>query len=494
MATDLGAGSPIDESLKRCLVAARLARRLGCSDSEVRDVVYVALLEHLGCTAFAHENAGIWGDEIVATRQAFITNWAEPRDLVQTFIPAMARATGRSRSRVLATAITSGRRSDKLGPPATCEVAREASRRLGMPPTVHGALAHVMTMWNGKGYPDVAGEAIPLPTRVMHVASTAVLFSLLVEPSAAMAQVARRAGTYLDPQIVEALSPSLLDDIDEVDAYRAVLDVEPDPVRLVGEQDLEAVARTFGDIVDLKSPWMHGHSQGVGDLAAGAGQVLQLPQVWTLRVAGYLHDIGRVAISSRIWDKPGPLTTSERQQVELHPYHTEHILARIPDLAKIARLASEHHERCDGSGYHRGVNAASLTLPSRLLAAADRYRSLIEARPYRSAASATDAAGVLHTDVRAGRLDSEAVSAVLQAAGHKRAARRTMPAGLTDRQMDVLRLVSAGLSNRDIARELVISHRTAEHHIQDIYLKIGVSTRAGAALFAMEHGLLDKPG
>lgn len=254
------------------------------------------------------------------------------------------------------------------------------------------------------------------------------------------------------------------------------------------------MARTFGDLVDLKSPWLHGHSRGVGDLAADAAQLLQLEEARTLRIAGYLHDIGRVGISSRIWDKPGPLTASERDQVELHPYHTARILARVPELALVARLASEHHERSDGSGYHRGVNASAVTMASRVLAAADRYCSLVEDRPCRPAVPASDAAAALKADVTARRLDADAVSAVLEGAGHRRGVRRSLPAGLTERQIDVLRLVSAGLSNRDIARRLVISSRTAEHHVQDVYLKIGVSTRAGAALFAMQQGLLEKPG
>lgn len=204
---DLGTGSPMEESLRRCVVATRLARSIGCSAAEVHDIVHIALLEHLGRAAFAHESAGIWGDDIASTRQAFLTNWAEPRDLVLTFVPAVATTTGQSKSRVLARTLTAGRRVGRLGPPATCEVARDASRGLGLPQPVPEALAHVMAMWNGKGFPAVAGEEIPLATRVMHVSSTAVLFSLHAGTSAAMAHVARRAGTYLDPQTVEAFPP-----------------------------------------------------------------------------------------------------------------------------------------------------------------------------------------------------------------------------------------------------------------------------------------------
>ena len=100
----------------------------------------------------------------------------------------------------------------------------------------------------------------------------------------------------------------------------------------------------------------------------------------------------------------------------------------------------------------------------------------------------------LRTEVRTGRLDGDAVTAVLAAAGQAQGVRRPRPADLTARQVEVLRLVARGLSSRHVADRLVISTRTAEHHVQDVYTKIGVSTRAGAALFAMEHGLVGEDG
>jgi DNA-binding CsgD family transcriptional regulator len=233
----------------------------------------------------------------------------------------------------------------------------------------------------------------------------------------------------------------------------------------------------------------------VAGLAAAAARNLGLgDDVPAVRIAGYLHDLGRVGVSSRIWDKPGRLSQTERDQARLHAYHSERILSRVPALAEVARLAGQHHERCDGSGYHRGVTATGLTMPSRVLAAADEFRGLVEGRPHRPALPAGQAADRLRADVRDGRLDGDAVATVLQASGLRGGVRRGRPAGLTERQVDVLRLVAAGMSNRDIAKRLVISGRTAEHHVQDIYLKIGASTRAAAALFAMEHGLIDKPG
>jgi HD-GYP domain-containing protein (c-di-GMP phosphodiesterase class II)/DNA-binding CsgD family transcriptional regulator len=498
LATDLGTGAPLEESLKRCVVATRLARAVGCTEAEVGDVLYTALLQHLGCTAYSHETAGVWGDDVVATRLAFLTDFSDPKDVLRTFVPGLAAATGTSRPRVVVTTVAAGRRFSTAGPTATCEVARDAARQLGLPVSVQDGLFHGMAMWNGKGVPAVAGPAIPASCRIMQVAATAVLFAVHAGAEAAIAEVRRRAGSYLDPDLAAAFvdrAAELLAGLDHIDAYECVLDSEPDPVRLVDGAESEALARTFGHLVDLKSPYLHGHSAGVGDLAAAAGQQLRMDeQVRTLRIAGYLHDVGRAGVSSRIWDKPGPLSVAERDQARLHPYHSERVLSRVPQLAEVAKLAGQHHERCDGSGYHRGAMAAQLSTASRVLAAADAYRTLVEGRPHRPALSAEQAAERLRAGARAGCLDGEVLAGVLQAAGLTGGARRARPSGLTRRQIQVLRLMAEGLSNRDIARRLVISPRTAEHHVQDIYVRIGATSRAAAALYGMEHGLLDKPG
>jgi HD-GYP domain-containing protein (c-di-GMP phosphodiesterase class II)/DNA-binding CsgD family transcriptional regulator len=493
LVTDIGTGSPLEESLKRCLVATRLARISGCTEPEVSDVLYTALLQHLGCTAYAHEMARVWGDDIVTARVSFLSDSGELADMWRVWIPGIAKATGRSKARVLATTVVTARRKEEATA-ATCEVARGAAQGLGLPEPVQAGLSHMFAMWNGKGLPSTAGEAIPLTARLMQVAFTAVMFTVHANTDVALAEVRRRAGGQLDPDLADLLierADELLDDLDEVDAYQAVLDAEPEPVRRIEKDELADVARTFGNLVDLKSPSLRGHSAGVGDLAAAAIGMLGLrEEIETVRVAGYLHDLGRVGVSSAIWEKPGPLSTAERDQARLHAYHSERILARIAPLAELAKLAGQHHEHCDGSGYHRGFTAAQLSMPSRVLACADTYRRLIEDRPYRRALAPARAADRLEAEARAGRLDADAAAAVIEAAGLPHGTRRARPADLTERQVEVLRLVSLGLSNAEIAERLVLSRRTVEHHVQDIYLKIGASTRAGAAMFAMQHGLL----
>jgi HD-GYP domain-containing protein (c-di-GMP phosphodiesterase class II) len=219
--------------------------------------------------------------------------------------------------------------------------------------------------------------------------------------------------------------------------------------------------------------------------------VVAMRLVTALRRAGLLHDIGRVGVSAGIWTKDGPLSEREWEQVRLHAYYTDRVLARPEPLRRLGALASQHHERMDGSGYHRSTGGHTLSPAARILAAADVYQSLTQARPHRGALSPELAADGLRGEVRSGRLDGDAVRAVLAEAGHMVSrVRRERPAGLTAREIEVLRLLAHGLSNRDMADQLLLSRDTVKHHIQHIYDKVGVSTRAGATLFAMEHALL----
>ncbi len=248
----------------------------------------------------------------------------------------------------------------------------------------------------------------------------------------------------------------------------------------------------MADLVDMKSPNLAGHSRGVANLAGEAARLSGHPEddVVTLRRAALVHDLGRLGVSNSIWDKRGPLSAAEFERVRLHPYLTDRMLARLTALGASREIAARHHERLDGSGYPRGLTAASLTPADRLLAAADVYHALTEPRPYRPAADPDDAVRVLRAEVGAGRLDGEAVDAVLTAAGHRAPARRAWPGGLTAREVEVLGLLARGRSNKQIAAQLVVSPKTVANHVDHIYGKLGVSSRAAATLYATQHGLM----
>ena len=174
----------------------------------------------------------------------------------------------------------------------------------------------------------------------------------------------------------------------------------------------------------------------------------------------------------------------------MQPYFTHRMLSQSPALAPLAAIVADLRERLDGSGYPRGISGASISRPARILAAVDVYQAMREPRPYRPAHPADDAARMLREQARAGRLDHEIVEAVLGAAGHETRQRRDGPAGLTAREIDVLRLLARGLSTKQIAERLFVSPKTAGNHIEHIYSKINATNRVAASLFAVEHGLL----
>jgi HD-GYP domain-containing protein (c-di-GMP phosphodiesterase class II) len=305
----------------------------------------------------------------------------------------------------------------------------------------------------------------------------------------------RRAGGQFDPSLAEHVCKNadvLLDGLDEAMGWDAAIAAEPALAQRMSGARLDSALEAIADFADLKSPFTTGHSRGVAERAAAAALRAGLgePAAAELRRAGLVHDVGRLGVSNTVWDKQGALSESEMERVRMHPYLTQRTLSRSPRLAGLAELAAAHHERLDGSGYPRGLTGGGLSPEARILAAADAYQAMGEPRPHRPARSPEDAARQLREEVRRGRLDHDAVDAVLGASGHRVPRRREGPAGLTRREVEVLVLLARGLSNKAIAAQLVVSPKTVGHHIEHIYRKIGSSTRAAASLFAMQNGLL----
>jgi HD-GYP domain-containing protein (c-di-GMP phosphodiesterase class II) len=494
---DLGFGLQAGASLRSSALAAAVGRSLGLPEPDVRAGLYTALLHHVGCVGYAHETAAIFGDEFVANVAGERANVAERRNVARRLLPLLAK--GRSplgQVRLAHTLLLRGPRFGAAYHTAACEVGRDAARRLGLSEVVQRSVYHSHEWWNGAGVPSaLAGEAIPVGARLAVLAVTAVLFDTLGGADAAVAAVRERRGGILDPAMAAHFvrrAGALLSGVNAADPLRLVLEAEPHPVASVPEPRLAAVAAVFGDLADLKLPAAHGHSRGVARLARDAGERLTLApaDVAELELAGLLHDVGRVAVSSSVWDKPGELDAHEWEQVRLHAYHSERILAASERLARLAGVVGMHHERVDGSGYHRGCTRGALPMPARVLAAADAYQAMTQRRPHRPALAPEHARARLLDEADHGRFDGDAVAAVLAAAGHRAVVRRARPGGLTRREVEVLALVAEGCSNAAIAERLVISRRTAEQHVQNVYTKIGVSSRAAAALFAMEHELL----
>jgi len=494
LASDLGMGHPLETGLATAVVAIGLARRLELPEDEVARVRDLALLQHVGCSATAHEAAGILGDDLLMRSHAAMLDFANKKAMTVFMVQHVNRAYSPLRRPAgFLKAMANGQRLLDAADDV-CESAVMLARRFRYDAAHLHDLECVYENWDGTGFPGrVAGEEITVSARICSVALLAVLAHRHggVDPAEL---VRSRAGHVFDPLI----AGMLVRDLDELLApvegdeslWTLVVGTDDEPA------DTDGILRAVADFVDLKSPYLHGHSAGVARLAAAAGEALGLPpdNVTDLRRAGWVHDVGRVGVSSGIWSKPGHLTPHEQEQVRLHPYLTDRVLQHSPYLSHLAATASAHHERLDGSGYHRGLPAAALGQGARILAAAaDVFRTKVEERPHRPALTPAVAAKELKRLVESGRLDRRAVEVVLAAAGEY-AGRPARVAGLTPREVETLRNAASGLSIKQIARAMTISPKTVDGNLQRIYTKIGVSTRAGATLFALQHDLLGPPG
>ena len=497
LAIDLGSGQPQSQGLRTCVLAVGLARELGLPEPIVADVHRVALLRFLGCTSDGAETARMAGGNDVAFRAAMAPAVMGER---RAMLGQLARTAGAEGGRLQRAAqLGAAVRSRRAGVRALaghCEVGAMLAAGLGMGEGVLSALAHAFERWDGRGIPaGLAGEEVPWPVRVVVVARDAELFSRLAPDELDGVLQARRGRAY-DPAVVDvfaACGEELMAEIDGTDAWEAALACDPTPLQMMTEQELDAALRAIAEFTDLKSPWTRAHSVRVAELAGAASAGLGHGRAEAALVgrAGLVHDLGQVGVPFCTWDRPGGLGPADWELVRCHTLWAERALGAAPPLQDLALLAGAHHERLDGSGFHRQLDRARIDGPARVLAAADVCAALGEARPHRAALDAAAASAVLRGEVRDGRLDRDAVDAVLAAAGQPAARSHTSwPRGLSDREVDVLRLIARGRTNREVAGELHLSTKTVGRHVENLYLKIGVSSRAAAALFAMQERLL----
>ncbi|HEY2309790.1 MAG TPA: HD domain-containing phosphohydrolase [Gaiellaceae bacterium] len=494
LGVDLGFGQPMEHVLRQCLIALSLADRIGLEEDERSTVYYTALLVNVGCHSDAHEQAKWFGDEIALKSGKYDERGVRAAlalvGLVGSGNPPLHRV------RVGLEFAVSGRHDLDGMIARHAALARALAERLGLPVEVQKSVGSSYEQWDGKGWPgELAGDQIPVAARLSQFAEFVEVAHRVGGIDAALALAERRAGSQFDPALTEVLCADpepILGELDSSHTWSAVIEAEPALRLTLSGDDFDRALLAIADFVDLKSPYTLGHARAVAELAAAAGQQLGLSEdeINLLRRAGLVHDLGRLGVSNAIWDKPGPLGAGEWERVRLHPYLTERMLDQSAALAPLAAIAVQHRERLDGSGYPKGLSGGAISRPARILGAADAYRSMREPRPFRPPLSGEEAAAELQADARAGRLDAEVAAAVLAAAGHSVSSRRDWPAGLTTREVDVLRLVARGHSSKQIAAELVITPKTARNHIEHIYTKIDASSRVAASLFATEHGLL----
>jgi HD-GYP domain-containing protein (c-di-GMP phosphodiesterase class II) len=493
--TDLGTGQPAEHAMRTTLTAMRLADVVGIEPEARPELYYTSLLRFFGCTADAAATASaVGGDEGAFYGAMAPVSMGSSRDQLRTMTKVVAPDASRpARARRLLAMLTDRKGAERTLLPH-CEVGARLANRMDLPQGVAGALSAAYARWDGNGVPaGLAGEDIPMSMRIAIVARDIVLWA---DRNAEVADVlADRRGRALDPTVVDAA----LGDLGALmvsatgDLWDETMEAEPSPHRMLAGATLDDAFAALADFADLKIPETVGHSRGVANLVAHAAQLSGAghEDIEQVRRAALAHDLGRVGVANTIWSHPGQLSATQWEKVRLHPYYSERILARTTGLGTIARLAGCDHERADGSGYHRG-STGDLGAMASLLAVADACQAMGQPRPHRDPLSSGAMAAALRVEVDTGRLARNAVEAVLAAAAGATAPVETRrPADLTEREVDVLRLIARGLTNKQAAGDLGISPKTVGTHIEHIYAKAGVTTRAAATLFAIEQDLLD---
>lgn len=494
---DLGMSQPMEHVLRQCLIALGLAERIGLADDDREAVFFGSLVAWVGCHVDAYEQAKWFGDEMALKadfRGVDFANAASgPLFMLRHLGGGMPL---RQRVGLVPSFVGEGRRAAESMLENHWRASDELMARIGLDRRVRDTVEQSFERWDGRGVPrGLKGDEILVTSRLVNLADVVEVFHRAGGVAAAQSVARERAGTQFDPDLAEVFvgaAGSLFDELEAVEPWAAVLSATHASRYWLSGSELDSALEAVADFVDVKSPYTIGHSRGVAALADSASSSYGLDsrgaqQLWR---AALLHDLGKLGVPNSIWDKKGTLTPSELERARMHAYLTERMLASSSALAPLAAVAVQHHERMDGSGYPRGLAGADITPPGRLLAAADSYHARLEPRPYRPAQTPRQAAAELRADVRAGRIDGDAAEAVLAAAGHRTPKRREWPAGLTSREVDILRLLARGMSNKQIANALMISPKTTNTHIEHIYAKLGVTNRALASLFAAKHGLI----
>jgi HD-GYP domain-containing protein (c-di-GMP phosphodiesterase class II)/DNA-binding CsgD family transcriptional regulator len=493
-AGDLGRGQPMGHVLRTTRIAMALADRVGVPSAQLPDVYFTALLVHAGCTAGAAEFAAFLASDELSAQKDFCL--CDPNNLGQ-LLGWLRRNVAKgqplpARTLRMLQLMSKGEKAFQDIEQGCSEVGSRIASRLGLTEASQIGLYHICETWNGKGPHKLKGEDIPLTGRIVNVAMILEVFFSERGVAAAKEAAATRKGKSFDPSVADAairLSENgpFWEELRQAEPWSSVLSLEPGTARLVDESSLDDFAYALADIVDLKSATASTHSRRTAEMAERIAIRLQLSgdDVALTRRAALVHDVGMVAVPSFLLERGAAWSEADFERFRLHAYYTERILSRSEVLRPIGNVAASHHEDMDGSGYHRGLTGNQMPIPAKIVAAASAYVAAAESNgddPER-VISSLKGRRILDPDCLAA-LDTE-----LGGAERNSPVKRTWPAGLTEREVEVLRLVASGLNLRETAERLVISDHTARHHLESVYSKAGVSSRAGVTLFAVENGL-----
>jgi HD-GYP domain-containing protein (c-di-GMP phosphodiesterase class II) len=501
-ATGLGLDERMEHGINSAYIGLRLADVLNLPSEEREAVFYGALLKDVGCTACAAGFAAFFPDDELAPRSEFIL--VDPTRFNDSFawllrsVPLDSELPGRI-SRLLFFLAQCGP-IVKEATRGHCEVAELFARRLGFPEYVQRTVLFQFERWDGKSMAyGLKGSAVPLAARILHAALTLELANGFGGPAAARALAREQRGARFDPEVVDAFltvekQADFWQPLEHESVESVILAMQPPTSadRMVADQ-IEVVCEALADLVDIKTHESWNHSRIVAAVAVGMGRYLGLGEAeqTRLRRAALVHDLGNVAIPFRILEKGDRRSASEWEYYRLHSYYTQRVLERVEPLHELAPAAAATHEWINGQGYHRQLIGEQIPLHGRILAVADTYAQLTQRQddqlePEEALRKMRPSVG---TQFDGSCYDALAASLTSVQLVKRTGRERRELSELTEREAEVLRLLAQGQSNPQIAKALVISRKTVEHHLEHIYNKIGVTCRTSAVVYAVQHGI-----
>lgn len=492
LSTDAANGVRPETALRTAVLATEIAKRAGLSAKHVRAAYWTALLRFVGCTSFAHETSLLSaGDDRALLAALQTVDSASARSVLARSLDATQGKSPFARFVALGRLVTTPSAGRELAR-AHCAQAESLAALLDVDADVRAALADLYERWDGQGNPkQKRADELHVAARIVHVAATAEAHDARYGADAALEAVRALASEALDPALCvafDACGRELLAGVGRR-AFERAVEVEPEPRWTCDSSGERAVFTAFARYADLKSPFTLGHSTAVSALVEKVCAAMGLDASATALAshAALVHDVGRVAVSNGVWDSSEPLGFVEMEQIRSHAQHTERVLSASEATRALCAIARSAHEREDESGYPHG--RAPRMIEARVLAACDVATALSEARPHRPARDRASREVELRAEVKARRLDATVVDAVLAVLD---GAPLTAPklGELSEREVEVLALLARGSSNKEIAMALKISPKTVQHHVAHVYEKTGVRSRAAAALFAVERGLV----
>ncbi len=507
VASDAGVGLPLEHTLRVCRIATRVAAHMGLSAEQQSDVYFTSILKDSGCTSWTTQLATFISADEIAARFDFLfrTDSSSNLDVLRWVLAHVGAHSGPlERTMRVVDFMAHGRDFTREGYQSSVEVARRIAQRLGLSAGVQEALLTVFEHWDGRGMPrGLRGEAIPLVSRIVYPSIYVEVCHGAGGLDAVRSLLAQRRGKAFDPAVTDALEAvakekSFWLGLQQQSVWEAVTEAFPEAIAARSENDLlEAFALTVADFVDMKSHYLAGHSRRVAELVGAMAVRAGLPvsDMTRIRRAALLHDIGLVAVPSYVINQSGRgMDRTQTARMQSHPKFGADLLRRAVALRDTVGIVAAHHEQPDGHGYPSGLAGSDIPLGARFIAVADRFDELTHDGSAHLAMPPEAALESIAAQVGP-VFDQEAFEALRDAqdASIGRPVDSRPPAwpeGLTDREVEVLRLAASGMTRRDMAKRLVVAESTVRHHMESIYSKLGVSTRVGAVLFAVEHRLV----